>query len=65
MTTAREDYVVDSRGRKKAVILPIARYRRLLEDLEDLAVIADRRDEPRVPWEEVKRRLREDGVLPD
>ncbi len=28
--------------------------RQLLEDLEDLAVIAERRDEPTEPWETVK-----------
>ena len=59
-----EEYIVDSRGRKKAVILPIRRYQQLLEDLEDLASMAERKDEPTVPWEEVKRRLKADGLLP-
>jgi len=70
--TARVDegveFIRDERGRKKAVILPIRRYRELLElieDMHDLALIAERRHEPRVPWEDVKKRLREDGVLPD
>jgi PHD/YefM family antitoxin component YafN of YafNO toxin-antitoxin module len=60
-----EQYIVDGRGRKKAVILPIAKYRQLREDLDDLASMADRDDEPTVSWEEVKRRLRADGLLPD
>jgi hypothetical protein len=38
-------------------------YRKLLEDLHDLAVVAERRDEPRVTLEELKRRLREDGLV--
>jgi len=59
-----EQYIVDSRGRKKAVILPLAKYRQLKEDLHDLGVILARRDEPASSLEEVEERLREDGLLP-
>ena len=34
-------------------MLPIDEYERLLEDLQDLAVIAQRRDEPTVPLDVV------------
>ena len=34
------EYVTDCDGNKKAVILPIAEYEGLLEDLHDLAVAA-------------------------
>jgi len=56
-------YIVDSRGQKMAVILPIEEYEELLEDLHDLAVIAERRDEPTVPFEELKKQLKKDGLL--
>lgn len=46
-------------------MIPIDEYEALLEDLQDLAVVAERRDEPRVSLEEVERRLRADGLLPD
>ena len=62
MVRAREQYIVDENGRRTAVVLPLGSYRKLLEDLHDLAVVAERRDEPRVTLEELKRRLREDGV---
>ncbi|MBN2189279.1 MAG: hypothetical protein JW699_07480 [Chitinispirillaceae bacterium] len=39
-------YVTQKDGRKRAVILPIEEYTELLEDLKDLAVIAERREEP-------------------
>ena len=39
-------YQTDAQGRRTAVVLPIAEYRQLLEDLHDLAVVAERRDEP-------------------
>jgi len=45
------------------VILPIEEYEQLLEDLHDLAVIAERRDEATVSFEEVKERLKKDGIL--
>jgi hypothetical protein len=63
MVTAKEEFIVDAAGRKKAVILPIRKYQRLLEDLHDLTLIADARGEPSSPLAEVERRLREDGVL--
>jgi hypothetical protein len=42
------EYVTDSEGHKKAVIIPIEEYQELLEDLADLAVVAERREEPSV-----------------
>lgn len=41
-------YLTDDAGRKTAVLLPIEQYERLLEDLEDLAALAERRDEPTI-----------------
>jgi hypothetical protein len=58
-------YVTDSDGRKTAVILPIEEYHELLEDLADLAVVAERRDEPTVPHDKVVAELRRDGPLSD
>ncbi len=63
MNAVQEQYVVDSKGKKTAVILPLKRYEKLLEDLHDLAVVAERRDEKPISLEEMKRRLREDGIL--
>ena len=39
-------YLTDEHGRRTAVVLPIGEYEKLLEDLEDLAVVAERRDKP-------------------
>ena len=58
-------YVTDESGKKTAVILPIEEFEELLEDLQDLAVLAERRDEPTIPHEEVVARLRRDGYLQD
>ena len=56
-------YIVDRSGKKTAVILSIERYEELLEDLEDLAVIASRKSEPSHEWETLKKKLKKDGVV--
>ena len=57
MTQSTRQFVVDDQGRKSAVLIPIADYERLMEDLDDLTVIAERRDEPTEPFPAVKQRL--------
>ena len=58
-----EEYIVDKKGRKKCVILDIDEYAELLEDIESLALIADTKDEPKKPFEEIKKRLKASGRL--
>ena len=55
-------YLTNEKGRKTAVVLPISEYERLLEDLADLAVIAERRDEETIPHAEFKKGLKRDGL---
>ncbi len=63
MKSSREEFVVDEDGRKKGVILPVERYEQLLEDLHDLAVVAERRKETPITLEAMKRRLKAHGLL--
>jgi hypothetical protein len=58
-------YITDESGKKTAVILPIEEFEELLEDIEDLAVLLERRDEPTIRFEEVIAKLKQDGLLPD
>ena len=58
----KAEYIVKN-GKPTAVILPIAEYEGLLEDLEDLAVLARRQHEPLIPLAEVKRRLTKNGAI--
>lgn len=60
---SQEQYVVDPRGKKTAVVLPIKQYERLMEDLHDLAVVAERRDEKSIGLMAMKRRLKKNGIL--
>jgi PHD/YefM family antitoxin component YafN of YafNO toxin-antitoxin module len=63
MRKFQERYIVDEKGQKMGVVLPVEEYEELLEDLHDLAIIAERRDESAIPFDELKERLREDGLL--
>ena len=57
MARAKKQFIVDEQGRKRAIILPIKEYEELLEDLEGLAIIAERRHEPTEPLDVVIERL--------
>jgi PHD/YefM family antitoxin component YafN of YafNO toxin-antitoxin module len=56
-------YLTDERGHKTAVVIPLEEYEELLEDLHDLAVIAERIGEPTISFNELKKRLKADGRL--
>ena len=59
----QEQFVIDAKGKKTGVILPVKHYQKLLEDLHDLAVIAERREENPISLEEMQRQLQENGTL--
>jgi|GEM_PF-201621 len=56
-------YLTDAHGDRTAVVLPISEYEKLMEDLGDLTVAAERRDEPLIPHEEFIAELKRDGIL--
>lgn len=58
-----EQFVVDSKGQKMGVLLTLEQYEKLMEDLRDLAIIAERREETPISFDELKRRLKKDGLL--
>jgi hypothetical protein len=57
--SATVQYLTNDKGRKTAVVLPIGGYEKLIEDLDDLAVIAERRDETTIPHGELKRLVKQ------
>jgi len=56
-------YLTAADGSRTDVVIPVADYEELMEDLQDLAVIAERREEPSISLAEVKKKLKEDGLL--
>ncbi|MFO1522327.1 MAG: hypothetical protein U1G05_09865 [Kiritimatiellia bacterium] len=51
MTT---QFLTDDRGQKVAVVIPIADYEALMEDVADLAAVAERRDDDRISLGELE-----------
>jgi hypothetical protein len=61
--SAQPQYITNADGEKISVILSLADYQELLDDLEDLAAIAERKDEVTTPWQQVKEGLANNGLL--
>ncbi|PSB22585.1 prevent-host-death family protein [filamentous cyanobacterium CCP1] len=59
----QEQYIIDANGNKTAVILAIEQYEQLLEDLHDLAIVAERHQEQPISLEEMQKRLDEHGAV--
>lgn len=56
-------YLTSESGEKVAVVIPISEYEDLMEDIADLACVAERRDEERISLQDLKQRLAADGLL--
>ncbi|MBZ5565827.1 MAG: type II toxin-antitoxin system prevent-host-death family antitoxin [Acidobacteriia bacterium] len=68
MATTSLRFVVGARGRRQAVLLDIAEYRRLMKKLEDLedALALDRAEQTSnrlLPYAAVRKRLKRSGKL--
>ena len=59
----QEQFIIDAKGKKTGIILPLRRYQKLMEDLHDLAIVAERRAEEPISLDDMKRRLKKDGIL--
>ena len=62
-TLGKDKFITDDKGKKEAVILDIKLYQELLEDLEDLQLLAERKDEATSSLQEVEERLKASGLL--
>lgn len=54
-------YVTNAAEEKTAVILPIDQFQELIDDIEDLAAVAERRDEPTVSHKDLIDESKRDG----
>jgi hypothetical protein len=57
-------FLTDDSGQKVAVVIPIADYESLMEDVADLAAVAERRNDDRISLNALKEQLAADGLLP-
>jgi len=68
MNTAEKlhpQYITDEQGNRVSVILPVAEYEELLEDVDALAAVAERRNEPTISHEQLIAELKRDGLIQD
>lgn len=56
-------YVTDRSGAKTGVLVPIEEFEELMEDIQDLAAVAERRDQPTVSHDELLADLKRDGLI--
>ncbi|MHB9037576.1 MAG: hypothetical protein ACYC64_12990 [Armatimonadota bacterium] len=59
------EYIVDEKGRKKAVVMSYRAYTQLMEDLSDLSAIVERRHEQPEGFEVVLAELKSAGRIKD
>jgi PHD/YefM family antitoxin component YafN of YafNO toxin-antitoxin module len=57
------EYITNRAGEKTAVIVPIDNFEELMEDIDDLAAVAERREEPVITHEQLITELKQDGLL--
>lgn len=66
MNTAEKlhpQYITDEQGNRVSVVLPVAEYEELLEDVDALAAVAERRDEPTISHDQLIAELKRDGLI--
>jgi hypothetical protein len=56
-------FITNEAGEKISVVLPISKFEELLEDIEDLAIVAERREEGAITHEELLTELKRDGLI--
>lgn len=54
-------YVTNEAADKTAVVVPIEDFQELMEDIGDLATIAERREEPTISHEQLLAELKQDN----
>lgn len=52
------NYITDENGKRIAVQINLKQYGKLWEDFYDAIIIEQRKNEPRIPWEQAKQMLK-------
>lgn len=56
-------YITNDNGEKVSIIISMQEFESMLEDIEDLAIIAERKNEKTTSHEDFLKELRADGTL--
>lgn len=63
LNSVHPQYITDEKGERKSVVLSVSEFQELIEDIEDLESVAERRDEPTISHKEFVAELKKDGLL--
>lgn len=61
--THDQQYLVDSKGNRRALVIDIDDYQRLIEDIANLKTIAERKTNPMISPLQLITRLKKHGAL--
>ncbi|MEA3288846.1 MAG: hypothetical protein U9Q04_01590 [Campylobacterota bacterium] len=56
-------YITNDNGEKISVVLSMQEFENILEDFEDLATVAERKDEKSTSHQDVLEELKQDGII--
>ena len=56
-------YITNDEGEKLSVVLSIKEYQEILENYEDLAIVAERKDEQSTSHDNFLEELKQDGII--
>jgi hypothetical protein len=59
----KEKFLIDEKGHKQAVVIEIGRYQEMMEDIADLKVIAERKNNPKYSATSFVLKLKKHGIL--
>ena len=59
----KPQFLTDAKGNKTSVLLSYSDFQELLEDIEDLAVMAEQQSEATVSHADVLSELKDDGLI--
>lgn len=59
----KKQFLVDDNGLRQAVVIDLAKYRELMEDIADLKVLAERKDNTKLSYAHFALRLKKHGIL--
>lgn len=62
-TDTKVKFLIAEDGKKHSVVIPVEEYQDMLEDIQDLVSIAERKTEGSISLEKLKKNLKSDGLL--
>lgn len=63
LQTLHPKFVTDASGKKTEVILSIDVFNQIIEDLEDLSIVASRKSDSLISHEDLINELKSDGLI--